>query len=423
MSYTDLESIYNARSNSEKDAEKYKHKFVKYPLYLLTNLFKAIFSFTIGLKWFLNQSNRLNTVLPCKKIILPTITYGANKASSEGISFALEFSYIKAPVVLTPLNFLLVLLNYIARNVGKLLGLILVSVFTVPAYLFIESYYGIKHATMDNQYNRHLREISSKDLAEGWVNSTSHLSDKHFSEVAKRVDISTFMQAALTKRKKITEEKTFPKQRVASNLSDLSGLGHGFYPQEEHPLAPLTSKIASYIEKRREFLRPYDSPPATAERPILDETELMVRSAYPLLKNPESFGFINGSTFYGKGVNYQAQGSLDMAFAYLSNVPESNDSFNAMTRCGSILMVQGKYVEAGPYLALSQDVNLIETNARLLDRRNVASVTAMTTSSVPLTPAELAAKQGFLPPPGNGAAETPLLPGQSTQYDSQTHGL
>ena len=120
---------------------------------------KNIFSYIFGFQWLIDISYRFK--LPSLTISLPTVRYLKGMFSSLTSEHGEQnFFYVANPeqdfyfcgfvfslnnYIVNPINFWAVPLNYIARNIGKAIGYALVSPFTVPAYISIKSYYGIKN--------------------------------------------------------------------------------------------------------------------------------------------------------------------------------------------------------------------------------------------------------------------------------------
>jgi len=110
---------------------------------------EALFSWILGFAWLLRLLDKLQLrfplLIPFKAIQLPTIKYfffeetiNIGHAQTGNITvYRSFFSSSKYKYAVTWLNFIFVFLNYLARNLGKALGWVLMSFWTVPAYLAI----------------------------------------------------------------------------------------------------------------------------------------------------------------------------------------------------------------------------------------------------------------------------------------------
>lgn len=176
-SYKKVCSKYQeVRENKYREVEN-KAKIVGTPLNFLGNLiFKPVFSQVLGFEWLLDLTDKLH--LAGINIEVPSITYeyGYFKIDPFGklvsrTALVSGFVISHNSYTVTPLNFLAVLLNYIFRNLGKLIGYILVSPFTVPAYLIIKAIYKIKDWMLRNDYKKSLSQLDDATLINGWVNN------------------------------------------------------------------------------------------------------------------------------------------------------------------------------------------------------------------------------------------------------------
>ncbi len=109
-----------------------KGSFVELPLQFFAKAFTQIFAWIVGFDWLLRLIGHLP--LPNKTLTLPTIKY----SPTEG------FHRDRNKYKVNLLNFLFVPINYLMRNLGRLIGYVIASIFTVPAYLVIKGYYSAK---------------------------------------------------------------------------------------------------------------------------------------------------------------------------------------------------------------------------------------------------------------------------------------
>lgn len=152
------------------------------PLRFLGEVFKNLFVYTLGFEWFFDLTDDFD--LPVKRIMLPTFTY---TISSLGRHLVSSFKMSSNPYDVTLLNFLFVPFNYVSRNLGKLIGYTLASLFTVPAYLIIKATYKIKEILLHKAYQKSLDQMDNSSLVENWITSLT----LPIGDIAKRITIDT----------------------------------------------------------------------------------------------------------------------------------------------------------------------------------------------------------------------------------------
>lgn len=198
----DLEKFESANSNfitlrhNRRLEARQKTRWVEQPLEYVTDKFKKLPDY-LGLTWCINRLPTFN--LPFKIIEPLGLTY--SKYSS---------GFILAPVtyVITPLNFWAVGLHYGLRQLAKTVGWLLVSPFTIPAYLGIKAYYGIKHAIANHKINSTLKKIAPQHLAQAWCTScnTTYSNTVPLRIIAKHVPPQEFIAGFKAYRAKIKAE-------------------------------------------------------------------------------------------------------------------------------------------------------------------------------------------------------------------------
>ena len=176
---TDTMTYRELLERKKKFHEIYNHDktvFVGMFLQHAEDAFETAFS-VFGL--FIHFSKELNW--PTTKILLPTVSYVCiasefNNGFPEGLHrgsrlvsyFEINWDTYSA----NPVNFLAILLNYFARNLGKMIGWAIVSPITIPTYLVIKTIYGIKKALIEERFNDALRKREPQEfikvLAQAW---------------------------------------------------------------------------------------------------------------------------------------------------------------------------------------------------------------------------------------------------------------
>lgn len=148
-----------------------KYRWVSKPLDTSIDVAKKFFSWTVGLGWLLSGIKILN--LKSYKIELPTFSYILNKTNQytdiyvKGeliVQPVAGFSRAKSTYYINWLNFIPTVINYPVRNLGKLAGALLASIYTVPANLIIRAYGFIKKQTQSASLRRAYETIDKTTL-------------------------------------------------------------------------------------------------------------------------------------------------------------------------------------------------------------------------------------------------------------------
>ncbi|QBS11357.1 hypothetical protein [Legionella geestiana] len=154
-----MPSHENEVQNLKYNYSNIKTKVVGYPLYLSSELCKQAMAYTLGFQWLMPTLEAID--IPYIKIKLPTFTYIAGNPGyfaprgthqwamhamglTDKNQLVSSFAFTWNQYRLNGVNFLLIGLNYIARNLGKAIGVLAVSPFTIPAFIAIKSYFSIK---------------------------------------------------------------------------------------------------------------------------------------------------------------------------------------------------------------------------------------------------------------------------------------
>lgn len=182
--YSDVKSKYQELLFNKDDAGDTKAYVVGYPLCFLGDfIFKTLFSYIFGFEWFIHLADKLD--LAGKKIELRGISYRI-AAEHWDAPLVSGFEITNSRFTLTPLNFWAIPLNYIFRHLGKFLGYLLVSPFTVPAYFIIKGIYKVKERWLKNDYHKVLNQIDNSELIKGWIKNPSSLP---VEDIAKRYTV------------------------------------------------------------------------------------------------------------------------------------------------------------------------------------------------------------------------------------------
>jgi len=141
------------------------------PLHISGNLiFSNVFSYTLGFNWLIYLTRGIRTHINTPN--LPTVYYDfdwPSHTASDGDEscwqiYKKSFVIQKISYRINPINFLAVPLNYIFSNLGRIFGYAIVSPFTIPAYLLINCYYGLKKFSARYHYkNLHSQQEQERN--------------------------------------------------------------------------------------------------------------------------------------------------------------------------------------------------------------------------------------------------------------------
>jgi len=432
MSYYDVHSRNEELENAITDEANTKGRVVGKFLYFMGDvLFKNVFSYVAGFEWLLPYTYGLN--LPCAKIGLPTISYAV------GYPRELATSYVEKQVLaaslgrgndrlistfsrgtnnytINPVNFLPVFLNFIARNLGKLIGYIIASVFTIPAYLLIKSYYGIRKAMAKYRLNTALKRIAPSTLAKEWLpgiySATTTRADRiNAGKLAKYVNAMDFTSGLIDAcrsagsgsfvgaadyqsyeeaRKKVLISKrrwalagtilsgllliplffTIPaynnltrrqdseKRVLESNLQFIESTATIREERGEEEFKRIIRESTQQKERKRSSSRRSDS--FDDEDSQSDED---IASIVPETKSPNveiEAKYYPALDTFELGKIFLDERNHDAAFIYLSKVPENSPHYTqAMYECGNMLVSIGLHTEAALYMKKSGDQSTI----------------------------------------------------------------
>lgn len=360
-----------------------KAMLVGKPLYLSGELFKTILSNILGFAWLYNLSLKLP--LPNFKLYLPTISYYYGYAYSRlnstqryvahmlgyenkivsGFAIGLTNYYVN------PINFLLIPLNYIARNLGKALGWLLVSPWTIPAYLTIKSIYTIKKSIQTYNNNRALAAIDTDKLASGWLtDSRKYVSARQIAKHVGVIDFTTHWLNAV-------KEAHFSSATLKEEKLNSYFTAHWLNTVKEAHFSSviLKEKLNSYQQERRKILskdKRNQIINMVIFAALLTPISLCITIPNYIRSQKERDQEIqllnlfsdpsNNHDMLSGTKNLYEMGELcqkDMpqtAFAYYSAIDEKDNHYtNAMQNCGEMLFADGMIKEAENYFKASQD--------------------------------------------------------------------
>lgn len=150
-------------SNIES-SEAIRDLMVGFPLTLSGEVFKEIFSYTLGFRLLLTLTDVLLHKFPSiwrKKISLPTLLYIAAPEDSTYPGFTRGVTVY----TISWGNFPFVILNYLACNLGKIAGWVLVSPWTIPVHIIIKIVVNIVNSYHENKSWWNLRKVDKAQLA------------------------------------------------------------------------------------------------------------------------------------------------------------------------------------------------------------------------------------------------------------------
>lgn len=204
-----------------------KHRLVGFPLYSVEKIWAEVFAFLLGFGWLYNLFPKTG-----KTISLPILTYNCGWKRSKNDELpempnlffmphnVLNYSYFsrgKREYHLTWYNWPVVIINYLAFNIGQFASWGIISFFTVPAFLIIKikTISAIKQWTINNSIYKMLNSFEPKDLAKNWLLEKVDKNNVNLpaSELIKHVNFSQFLEGLklFLQEKKINNQKDFEK--------------------------------------------------------------------------------------------------------------------------------------------------------------------------------------------------------------------
>lgn len=313
-------------------------RFVKKPLGYTIETIKIAFAYTIGFEWFINLTRNLN--LPTATLILPSIP----KISFYGRTI---IEPTKNILRINPVNFWAQFLNYFARNLGKLIGWIIVAPFAMPALGIIELIYGIKKTLLtespikDNVELQLKLKNDDKKIAEHANTTDFSLSLVELeSNRTLKVISSDFDKASYYKQQPKylyhfeafadARNKVLNKQRTWEILKTvLSGI----------LIVPLFFTIPAL--KKTLSLQSDERLLLTHNAAIFNDVNKQWREEYPAERS---------SIFFEIGKKFRNAGNMDLAFIWFSKTPSTSSKYqDAMFECANILFNEGEFLLAKDY--------------------------------------------------------------------------
>jgi len=194
----------------DKNAAFVKEKWVGKPLHYSMTFLKNILSWTVGLKWLLYPIEKMN--LKSYKIKLPTFTYLLNKETgyqdTKHVAFYVGsttpkpagFAIINNHFPINWLNFIPSLINFVFRTIGKILGVIIIAPYTIPANMIVKAGLSIQKSNRTSELRRAYRDVEKPLLIEDFL--TKECSDTPYNKtqmemLAKNVSEREFSQSFL----------------------------------------------------------------------------------------------------------------------------------------------------------------------------------------------------------------------------------
>lgn len=385
LAISDLEEKYG---QSHLSYSNVKSTLVGLPLYFLGDLvLKNLFAYTIGFHWLVSLLSKLDWKY--YKLSLPTVSYVVTTRGvfvgsilSQFISendncMVSGFSLGTNNYHINFANAILIPFDYLSRNIGKWLGYLIASPWTVPTYLLLKGGYSLHQRYIDHQITSHLEKADPVDLARDYFDHHKVSDKKRLCQYVNAAEYASSLlqyfntpDSILVKHDeflnfgpatKIPEQKRknaalytpqFSKTREKAMKNKLNNQRWkiALYAVLLTPFS-LFFTIPKYNELRLEFKR---------EKELLDyNNEYM-----PKIASGEM-------TIYDAGKELLDKAQDDFAFIYLKEVPESSKNYKeAMSLCGDYLLANGQNEAANEYFSKAEDKNGISISSSLHQNKN-----------------------------------------------------
>lgn len=351
-----------------------KHYLVGMPLNFAENFIENFFAYTVGFQWFTYLTER--TRLRRSEVNLPIVSYVYTEALIGDMKFH-HFSIDRARYKVNILNFWQFPLNYVARTLGKAVGWLIVSPFTVPTFVGISVVAGVVSTVKQFGLNSKLAEIPPVELATQWASRNQSLKT---IDIAKRITAHDFARGMINalRIKPPSHRNNFnifcafksyfnaksrelqSNKRWALAKTMLSGLALGF------PLfftVPWYKKKTSQIYEELVTLHKYGQDMRTLEYKN-DSC------------NPSN---LKDDDIYQIGLEHLDEKNTDFAFTYLSTIkPDFVHYTKAMNECGNILFAKKEYTEASQFFGRAGNLSMVQqceslTEGKRINREQVNS--------------------------------------------------
>jgi len=247
-----IEKIQQSMDFTDVREEITKCRLVGEPLHASTNYIERFLSRTIGLEDVIVWRGRKK--LPQKKLKLPTISYFLDKTYKQidpsrptQDSYKSGYGTDKLLYWINWTNSPLITLNYLSRLLGKMIGSLLVSPWTIPAYLGVRIYYGIRKKIDPRRFKKALRKVDKVEFAKAWLNAPDSSID--LGTIVENVPLDDFFTACVAD---IFEEKA--RGVYAMDLTSWDAYVERSYPDKRLYLPPMEHELAEKVRTYREIL-------------------------------------------------------------------------------------------------------------------------------------------------------------------------
>lgn len=357
-----------------------KHYLVGMPLHFAENFFEKFFTYTLGFQWvtYLTEKTRLGH----SKVKLPIVSYVCTEALIGDAKFH-HFSIDRARYKVNILNFWQFPLNYVARTLGKTVGWLIVSPFTIPTFVGISAVTGVISALKQFGLNSKLAEISPVELATQWASRNQPLKTM---DITKRITAHDFVKGMINalrinptsyrnnfdifcafnsyadaKRREIQSNK-----RWALAKTILSGLAFGL---------PLFFTIPWYKNKTSQ-----ENKELAALYMYRQDIRTLETKNYTC--TPWDLG---DDDLYQLGLARLEKNNVDLAFTYLYKIKSDFIHYKkAMNDCGYILFNKKEFIEASQFFDRAGNMSMVQQCESLTERKRINRAQGNSTELQPL---------------------------------------
>lgn len=325
--------------------------FVYLPMYIVGEFFKVIFASTLGFEWFINLSrnwtNSYTYINPLTIKIIP----------DYGIAIAKQRFRVNG------FNFWAVGLNIFFRNLGKLIGYTLSSIYAIPSYITIRSYYALKTLLAKRRLRNTIKYSDHELISEEFLRrdnygiDLSHRKNQYYTSVfAKHVDSYDFLAGRLNYINYINLDRRSNDNYIAHNTN--------------HYIDARRQSIKKHLRRSKFklvlsglFIVPLLwTIPKYKEQKQAQETELemldIIAHVNDNLNNP--------SDIYDIGMGLLDEAKVEYAVQFLAKVrPDHKHYREAMMHCASYYITIGEHEVAHEFSIHAKDKYMCEA----IDRR------------------------------------------------------
>lgn len=393
--------VFNINKKLDNEAHKWEvyGKLIGMPRYFVSRTLKEIFSYGLGFFWAYNLLNELN--LPHLDVKLPTLKVTGPYANDGDVCIPCggNYSYAHAghmvaasnKYALTPLNLIFVIINYIARNLGKLLGAMILLPWTVPVTLINRGVHAIRSKVHSKRIKRSINECCQANnqpgLIRDWLDGKISVDPYYILKNSSDDDIRIGFEKFVFSRAEEEREKRYPKFNlfncyVKNRINALKSSEKK--RMQKSKIAGVVAIVISAIVLSPVSL--FVSVPLfirNLQKNKMIEASLTERNENIILLESEFSAYVNNEkSAYEIGMEYLENCSQYGAYFFLSKVLSSDANYShAMFECGNIAFSNGLHQEAANFFSKAGEINLQNAAARAArgETVTVASVSASNT--------------------------------------------